>query len=38
MFQEPGKMGLTGVRFAALMRVLCERNGGVFVGLNRSMP
>jgi hypothetical protein len=38
MFQEPGKIGLTGVRFAALMRALCERNGGTFVGLNRAQP
>jgi hypothetical protein len=28
--------GITGVRFATLMRALCERNGGAFVGLNRS--
>jgi hypothetical protein len=26
----------TGARFANLMRVLCEENGGTFVGLNRS--
>jgi hypothetical protein len=26
----------TGARFANLMRVLCERNGGTFVGLNRT--
>ncbi len=30
--------GYTGVRFAALMRALCERNGGAFVGLNRARP
>ena len=24
----------TGVRFATLMRLLCERNGGAFVALN----
>jgi hypothetical protein len=24
----------TGVRFATLMRILCHRNGGTFVGLN----
>ena len=24
----------TGVRFATLMRALCERNGGTFVALN----
>ena len=25
----------SGARFANLMRVLCEENGGTFVGLNR---
>jgi len=30
--------GITGVRFAALMRAICERNGGAFVGLNRARP
>ena len=25
---------ITGVQFAILMRILCERNGGTFVGLN----
>ena len=30
--------GITGIRFAALMRALCERNGGAFVGLNRARP
>ena len=30
--------GITGIRFAALMRALCERNGGAFVGLNRAKP
>jgi hypothetical protein len=28
----------TGDRFASLMRVLCERNGGAFVGLNSVRP
>ncbi len=28
----------TGVRFATLMRLLCERNGGAFVGLNDTTP
>lgn len=28
----------TGVRFATLMRALCERNGGAFVGLNSVTP
>ena len=30
--------GNTGERFAALMRVLCQRNGGTFVGLNTIRP
>ena len=30
--------GYTGIRFANLMRALCERNGGAFVGLNRARP
>ena len=28
----------TGVRFATLMRLLCERNGGAFVALNDLTP
>jgi hypothetical protein len=28
----------TGVRFAMLMRLLCERNGGAFVALNSTTP
>ena len=28
--------GITGVRFATLMRVLCQKNGGTFVGLNMT--
>jgi hypothetical protein len=32
------KRGNTGQRFAALMRVLCHRNGGTFVGLNSARP
>jgi hypothetical protein len=28
----------TGERFATLMRVLCQKNGGTFVGLNRTRP
>ena len=32
------KGGNTGERFAALMRVLCQRNGGTFVGLNSARP
>ncbi len=29
---------MTGVRFAMLMRLLCERNGGAFVALNSLTP
>ena len=34
-FQRGDGLDATGVRFAALMRILSERNGGTFVGLNR---
>lgn len=30
--------GITGTRFATLMRVLCQKNGGAFVGLNTTRP
>ena len=30
--------GNTGERFATLMRALCHRNGGTFVGLNSTTP
>jgi hypothetical protein len=30
--------GNTGERFATLMRALCQRNGGTFVGLNTTRP
>jgi hypothetical protein len=30
--------GNTGERFATLMRILCYRNGGTFVGLNSTRP
>jgi hypothetical protein len=33
--QQPGN---TGQRFATLMRALCYRNGGTFVGLNSTGP
>ena len=32
------KRGNTGERFATLMRALCQRNGGTFVGLNTTRP
>ncbi len=34
MFGMTGASEHTGVRFATLMRALCERNGGTFVALN----
>ncbi len=33
-FSRPEKEQITGIRFATLMRALCEQNGGTFVGLN----
>jgi hypothetical protein len=33
-----GIAGATGDRFATLMREVCERNGGAFVGLNSIAP
>ncbi len=33
-FANPPKYQDTGIKFAILMRELCERNGGTFVGLN----
>ena len=38
MFTLAGTDQHTGVRFATLMRILCERNGGAFVALNRNYP
>ncbi len=38
MFSTSGASEHTGVRFATLMRILCERNGGTFVGLNDLRP
>jgi hypothetical protein len=34
MFSVGGASDHTGVQFATLMRILCRRNGGTFVGLN----
>lgn len=34
VFSIAGVGETTGVRFATLMRILCRRNGGAFVGLN----
>lgn len=36
MFSAVGASENTGVRFATLMRILCQRNGGTFVGLNSA--
>jgi hypothetical protein len=38
LFGQGGSDENTTVRFAMLMRALCERNGGTFVGLNSSSP
>jgi hypothetical protein len=32
-FRKGGQIPATAIRFATLMRVLCERNGGTFVAL-----
>jgi hypothetical protein len=34
MFSQNDWPETTGLRFATLMRILCDRNGGAFVGLN----
>ena len=38
MLDYPAGMDNTGDRFATLMRVLCQKNGGTFVGLNSYLP
>jgi hypothetical protein len=38
VFTAPGAGEQTGVRFATLMRILCRRNDGTFVGLNSTSP
>ncbi len=38
MLKDRLEAGNTGVRFAALMRVVCQKNGGTFVGLNTTRP
>lgn len=35
---KTARAGNTGERFATLMRVLCQDNGGTFVGLNSTRP
>lgn len=34
MFSQAPRLQTTGIRFATLMRILCQRNGGTFVALN----
>jgi hypothetical protein len=36
VMEKTGQMGNTGQRFATLMRMLCQQNGGTFVGLNST--
>ena len=38
MLQDKVGRGNTGERFATLMRILCYKNGGIFVGLNTTRP
>jgi hypothetical protein len=36
VMEKTGQLGNTGQRFATLMRMLCQQNGGTFVGLNST--
>ena len=38
VMEQTDKRGNTGERFAILMRTLCQKNGGTFVGLNSTRP
>jgi hypothetical protein len=38
IMDRTNQRGNTGERFATLMRALCQRNGGTFVGLNTTRP
>jgi len=38
VMEKTDQRGNTGERFAVLMRALCQRNGGTFVGLNSTRP
>jgi hypothetical protein len=38
IFSQSEAPDTTGVRFATLMRLLCDRNGGAFVGLSTLAP
>ena len=37
-FAQPEDRQITGIRFATLMRILAQKNGGTFVGLNTFRP
>jgi len=34
LFAQPPRFQETGIKFSILMRTLCEKNGGTFIGLN----
>ena len=38
VMEKTNMPGNTGERFATLMRILCQKNGGTFVGLNSTRP
>jgi hypothetical protein len=38
VLEQTRALGNTGDRFATLMRTLCQKNGGTFVGLNTTRP
>ena len=38
VMEQTDQRGNTGERFATLMRAVCQRNGGTFVGLNSTKP
>jgi hypothetical protein len=38
VMDKTNRRGNTGERFATLMRILCQKNGGTFVGLNSTRP
>jgi hypothetical protein len=38
VMEQTNQRGNTGERFATLMRALCQKNGGTFVGLNSTRP
>jgi hypothetical protein len=38
VIEQSRAFGNTGDRFATLMRTLCQKNGGTFVGLNSIRP